>query len=223
MQEVVRLEDHVAELGVGDALLLETGAHRLLGQHEVHREMLAHVPKELNGRKRAQPVVVVDKSSLKGPRGEVEEGLHLQTDLLHPCVHEFLVVQSALGCAPTGVAYQTGAAAHERDGPVTRQLEAAQSYERDQAADMEAVGSGIEAAIQGLRALGQKPPESFGIGILVDELAPLQFVVDLCAHFGPLLLMRDRRRPLLPFPERPQDTTQILCPCRHAQTRATLK
>ena len=51
-EEVVGLQQHVAELGVGDPLVraLEAALDRLLGHHLVDREVLAHVAQELEGR-----------------------------------------------------------------------------------------------------------------------------------------------------------------------------
>ena len=54
-EEVVGLEQHVAELGVGDALVrtLEAALDGLLGHHLVDREVLAHVAEVLEGGERA--------------------------------------------------------------------------------------------------------------------------------------------------------------------------
>ena len=51
--EVVGLQEHVRELGVRDAVLaLDAAAHRVLGDHLVDREVLAHVAQELEHRDR---------------------------------------------------------------------------------------------------------------------------------------------------------------------------
>ncbi|CAB5009711.1 unannotated protein [freshwater metagenome] len=51
MPEIVGLEQHVAELGVRDAVLaLDPAAHGVLGGHLVHREVFANVAQELEHR-----------------------------------------------------------------------------------------------------------------------------------------------------------------------------
>src|SRR5881397_3207640 len=47
VQEIVRLEQHVAELGVRDARV-EPRLHRLLLEHHVHAEVLADVAQEVH-------------------------------------------------------------------------------------------------------------------------------------------------------------------------------
>ena len=57
--EVVRLEEHVAELGERQAAL-EPDLDRVLGEHVRHREVLAGVAQEVDQRQLAEPVEVVD-------------------------------------------------------------------------------------------------------------------------------------------------------------------
>ena len=79
-QEVVGLQQHVAELGVGDALVgpLEAGAHRLLGHHLVDREVLAHVAEELERRELpSQSALLRSRASV-----EVQELAELGPDAL---------------------------------------------------------------------------------------------------------------------------------------------
>ena len=82
--EVIGLEQHVRELGVGDPLIgpLEARADRLLGHHLVHREVLAHVSEELEHRERAQPRSIVQQQRARGAGrvGEIEESRQLATD-----------------------------------------------------------------------------------------------------------------------------------------------
>ena len=61
VQEVVGLQEHVAELGVADALLavLEPRAHRVLLDHRVDREVLADVAQHLEVAELLEPVGVV--------------------------------------------------------------------------------------------------------------------------------------------------------------------
>jgi hypothetical protein len=62
VQEVVGLQQHVAELGEADAVLpLQAGADRFLGDHIINREVLAGIPQEIHQVERKQPVGVIDQ------------------------------------------------------------------------------------------------------------------------------------------------------------------
>ncbi len=63
MQEVVGLQEHVAELREGDAVVgpLQAGLDGLLRHHLVHREVLADVAQEVDEADPAEPVGVVDE------------------------------------------------------------------------------------------------------------------------------------------------------------------
>ncbi len=86
VEEVVRLEEHVAELGVGDALLgsCQPGSHRVLRGHLTDGEVLAHVSEELEERQRAEPLRVVDEDCGRPPSVavEVEKAPQLGVDAL---------------------------------------------------------------------------------------------------------------------------------------------
>ncbi len=61
VQVVHRLQDLVAELGVGDPLLAgQPGSHRVLADHLVDPEVLTHVTQEVQRAERAGPLQVVD-------------------------------------------------------------------------------------------------------------------------------------------------------------------
>ena len=75
VEEVHRLQEHVAELGVADARL-EPGAHDVARQHPVDREVLADVAQEVDRRQARGPVVVVDHRRRVGAL-EGEERLDL--------------------------------------------------------------------------------------------------------------------------------------------------
>jgi hypothetical protein len=88
MEEVVGLEQHVAELGVGDALVGagQPGLHRVLGHHLVDGEVLPDVPQEVEQGQGLEPVSVVDQEGtgpVVGPGvREVEEAVELLPDAL---------------------------------------------------------------------------------------------------------------------------------------------
>ena len=148
VQEVVRLEQHVAELGVGDPLLppLEASAHRLLGHHHVDRDVLADIAQELHEAEVAQPVGVVQQKG--AVRAEVEEPLELTPNCLGVGRDLLLGEQRSLDVLAAGVADQRRPAAHHDDGPVAGLLEAADGHDPHELADVEAVGGGVEAAVE---------------------------------------------------------------------------
>ena len=76
LEEVVRLEQHVRELGVRDARV-HARAHRVLLQHVVHGEVLADVAQEVHQVQRVQPLRVVAHAR-RARSLEVEEALELR-------------------------------------------------------------------------------------------------------------------------------------------------
>ncbi len=62
LEEIVRLQQHVRELGVRDAGV-HAALHRVLLQHVVDREMLAHVAHEVDRAQTREPLRVVDEPS----------------------------------------------------------------------------------------------------------------------------------------------------------------
>ena len=164
--EVVGLQEHVAELGEGDAVLaLHPGPHRLLGQHRVDGDVLAHVAEELEDPDRLGPVAVVDQAGLGRPVGEVEQALELGLD-------GGQVVRRAsrgrAGCAPRsdrpGSPIMPVAPAGEGDRPVAGVLEPPQQQQRHQVADVQAVGGGVEPGVERDRTLGQARPQGVRVG-----------------------------------------------------------
>ena len=81
--EVVGLQEHVAELGVGDAVVaLHPGPHRLLGHHLVDGDVLADVPQELEHAHAARSSRRCRPASARFARAgrEVEDALELGLD-----------------------------------------------------------------------------------------------------------------------------------------------
>ena len=66
-------------------------------------------------------------------------------------------------------------------GAVTEQLEPAQQQERDQVADVQAVGGGVEAGVDRDRALVEARPEGLEVGGVVEQAPGLQVVEDVGA------------------------------------------
>ena len=74
-QEVVCLENLVAELGVRQARVgaSHPRAHRLLGDHGPDRELLPDVAQEAQDVELAEPGVIVEELRVGRPRAELEE------------------------------------------------------------------------------------------------------------------------------------------------------
>lgn len=150
--EVVALQEHVGELGEGDAGLLvaHAGLDGVLADHGVDRDVLAGVAEEVEEADLAHPGGVVDElSGVFDVFGEVEQAGELDTDLGDVVVEDFLGEQLAFGLLAGGIADGSGGTAGEGDGLVAVVLEASQSDERNEVAHVQAVGGGVEAGIQG--------------------------------------------------------------------------
>src|SRR5207253_3226017 len=80
------------------------------------------------------------------------------------------------------IADEAGAAAHEDDGPVAGQLDAAQGQQRQETADVQAVGGGIEAHVGRTAPGGQVRVELVGGRDIRDQLAALEIAQQLLAH-----------------------------------------
>ena len=169
-QEVVGLEQHVAELGVGDPLIrtLEAGLDGLLGHHLVDGEVLADVAQVLEGRQRAEPVGVVEQQGAAVV--EVEELAQLGADRLEVALDGLEVEQLALVLLAARVADHARAASGEGDGPVARLLEPAQRAELHEVAHVEAVGRRVEAGVDREPGLVEALRE-VRVGHLVDQAA----------------------------------------------------
>ncbi len=183
VEEVVGLQQHVGELGEGDALvgLGEADLHRFLGQHGVDREVLPHVTKEVEERQGRQPVGVVEQHGTRRAGGEIEEALELGADASGVDGDLLRRQHRALGPLAAGVADARGPRAQQHDRPVPVRLEPAQDQHPDQAADVQAVGGDVDAVVDG-EALAGQLGRQLVIGDLVDQAPPAQLVEDVPGH-----------------------------------------
>src|SRR5205814_968005 len=109
VQEVVRLQQHVAEFGVGNARV-EPRFHRLLLQHDVHAEVLSHIAQEVDEGLLDEPIGVVEDEGLRRSV-EVEEPRHLVALALQMLADLLLREQRPLAALAARIADQAGAAA----------------------------------------------------------------------------------------------------------------
>ena len=174
---VVGLQEHVAELGEGDAVLgVDALLDALPGQHLVHRDVLADVAEELEHRDGLRPLPVVDERtrSVGAPGVEVDDPSELFLDPRDVVVQRVLVEQVAFVGPTGGVPDHARGATGECDGPVTGVLEPPQHDQPDEVADVEAVGGGIAPVVDPDRSRGHRLAERLAVGGVVDEVALLQ-------------------------------------------------
>ena len=174
---VVGLQEHVAELGVGDArLALEPVAHRVLGHHLVDRHVLAHVPQELEQGHALGPVPVVDQDR-GGVALEVEELGQLDLD--------------GGRCWPAGSRGRAGCARRSghrgrppcpwprrpgRSGGGRTSWKRAQEQQGHEVAQVQGVRRGVEAGVDDDGTGPERLAEGVAVGVVVDEAAGLEVV-----------------------------------------------
>ena len=178
MQEVVRLQEHVAELGVADPLIaaFQPRPHGVLADHLVDAEELADVAQELGEPHLAQPGRIVHEGDGAEPLvGSCEEVLDLGADGRGVALQRSGVEQDPFLVAAAGVADQAGPAADQSDHTMTGELKPAHVGELQQAADVQAVGRRVKADVRGEKVVVELVRE-VGRGRLVDQPAPRQVV-----------------------------------------------
>jgi hypothetical protein len=178
LQEVVRLQHEIAELGVRNAIFaFETTAHRFFLQHVVDGEMLAGVAEKRDEIDRRQPVGVVDDArgvlawrKIQKPLELHAHGRDIRVDLLGREQHALLRLAAR-------IADHARAAADNRDRRVTESLQAREADQREQIPDMEARRGRIKADVGGDGFLREDFRQS--LGGVVHHAAPLEFIEDV--------------------------------------------
>ncbi len=125
MQKIVGLQDHVTELGVGDPLLAlgETSRDRLLLNHHVDREVLAHVSKHLDVADATQPVVVVDDPCTSSmSRIEIKQAFEGRLVVGDVRLDLVTAEELSLLALSGGITDQSGRPPHQRKWPMTGPL-----------------------------------------------------------------------------------------------------
>ena len=176
--KIVGLQEHVAELGVADAIvaIFHAGADRFLGHHGVDREVLAHVPQEFEVGDGPEPIEIVHQACRIARRIEVEESGQLLLDRGDVVLQHVRGQQVALRGTPAGVTDHAGRSTSQRQGHMTGLLKTSQAQEWYQIAHMQGIGRGIKAAIQGQRSRGETGGQGFQVGAIGVEAPPAQFV-----------------------------------------------
>lgn len=122
-----------------------------------------------------RPVVVVDHADLIIALRH-EELFHLSGERVHVSLNLLQRLQGAFGLTSAWIPDGTGRAPDQNDRTMAGKLEAFEHDEGNQVTDMHAVACRIHAAVQRNRLFIRKLPEAFGIRLLVDRIAPFQFV-----------------------------------------------
>src|SRR6478609_9041048 len=171
MQEIVSLQEHVAELGVTDALLavLQAIPDRVLLDHHVDREVLADVAQHLQVADALEPIrVVQDDGCIRS--AEIQQALEDRALAGHVLLDLLERHQGALRVLAGWIADHAGAASGDHDGAVACLLKASQEQDRDQVANRERIPSWVEAAIHGARTL-QMSAQPIRVRLLMNQAA----------------------------------------------------
>ncbi len=149
--------------------------------HLVHAEVFADVPQKVCQSQGPKPVGVVDHDRLRLAGAEVDDPLRLPADARDVGLQHLRCEERPLRLPAAGVADEAGSAAHDRDRLVAGELHPAQPEQLDQPAQVQAVGGGVEAAVED-ELLGRQQLAELGVGGLVDQATPLQLRVDVFRH-----------------------------------------
>ena len=186
VDEVVRLEQHIAELGVAEPVFrFEAALDRVFRHHDVHRETLPDDAEEVEVAKFFHPVEIIDQNRAVFLIVKVDEARHLLLDAVDVVLNRFRRQKFAFVAFAARVADHSGRAADENDRTVPGFLEAAKVHNRDQVPDVQRVRRRVETAVNGSRLFEEKRAELF-VGDLVQQAAPSHLVddVEINGHWG---------------------------------------
>lgn len=147
--EIQPLEQGVGEFGEADAgaFALQPGFNGILANKVVDGEMFADIPQEGEDIQLVGPVVVVDDLGGVGAR-KIDKAAGLGFQFIHPALDGGGIVQLTFLGFEAGVADHARGAADQHDRAVACLLEAAECEQGHEASDVEAVGGGVEPAVQ---------------------------------------------------------------------------
>ena len=179
MEKIVGLQQRVAELGEADPAF-HAELHAVLRHHGVDRKVFPNVAQEIEHADGPHPVGVVEQQGRVHLRVEIEQPPELALDAGNVGLKRIGGKQVALGRLAARVADHAGRATRDCDGPVSRQLEAAQEQQPDEMAEVKAVGRGIEADVERdrFRAGREQALEFLAVGHVGHQPAPLKFLKD---------------------------------------------
>ena len=145
LEEVVRLHQHVAEFCERDAAV-EPRLHRFFLQHDIHAEVLPDIAQEVHQALLHEPIGVVQHQGRRRPI-EVEEPRHLVAHALQILPDLLFREEGPLAGLTARIADQPGAAPHQRDRAMPRELEVSQQHDRHEIAELQAGRGRIESDV----------------------------------------------------------------------------
>ena len=171
---VVRLEQHVAELGEADPVLgVDAHLHALASEHLVDGDVLADVAQEFEHRDRLGPVTIVDEhASLR--IGQIDDSTELFFDTGDVVVQHLVVEEIAFLGLAARVADHAGRATGQSDRPMPRILEPPQHHQPDQVAHMQTVRRGVTPVVDADGPFRDLRPEVLPVRRVVDQATCLE-------------------------------------------------
>ncbi len=177
VDEIVGLEQHVAELGITQAGVgpFQPRLDRIFGQHDIDGKMLADVAQEFEVAEAAHPIVVVDQQGRGRTAVEIEEPPQLLFHAGNIGAEDLDVQEVTLFALAAGVADHARRPAHQGQRPMPGLLETAEEHDGHEISHVHAVGGGVEADVNRTSLLLEPRLEIGVVGGLVDQFAPAEF------------------------------------------------
>ena len=176
MIKVIGLHNHIVELQKAEALF-----HPLLialgPEHIVHREAGAHLPQQVDIVQLQQPVRIIEHHSLAVAK--LNEPFHLLFETVTVVLNRLRGHHGTHIRPAGGVADIAGAAANQCDRAVARHLEPLHQAQRHKVSHMERIGRGVKANVKHGFAVVHQLPNFLLIRDLSNQLAGLQFLINL--------------------------------------------
>ncbi len=160
---------------------LQPAPDRVAIEHDVDREVLADVTKEVDRRQLTRPRQVVLHDRTGRRIVELDEALELTADPVGPIGDGFRGVQGAFA-GISRVPDEAGRTTCQHDRPMARLLESAQRKQRDQMSGVQTRRRRVEPRIDGDRSAGQRVRQRVPVGGLRNQSTPLQLIENVRAH-----------------------------------------
>ena len=156
VHEVVRLQQHVAKFGVGDAVLAaDAGLDRIFGHHVIDGEMLAHVAQKFHHAELAEPGGVIHNPGRVALDLKVQNAGKLLLDAFQVGLHFVQGEQVAFGGTAAWIANHARATTCQGDRRVPVALHPGHRHHRHQVTNVQAVARRVEAVVERYFLFGQ--------------------------------------------------------------------
>ena len=155
-------------------LAIQALAHGVEGQQAVDGKVPTHLVEKLQVANAVQPVGVVHHQTVIAGRAHMHEAGEGLADAGDIVLDLRLTEHRPALVAKARVADARGRAADQQDRAMAKALQPAHHHQPLQMADMQAVGGGIDAQVNGRAALLQVLAQAVEIGALVDKTAFLE-------------------------------------------------